>query len=69
LPGYRFSAQADFLQCGFEAQKFVSAEKLANVYAEHFRPFNVAAVSLWPGYVATERRLDVGGKKTSARRS
>src|ERR1700745_3864202 len=25
------------------------------VYAEHFTPFNVAAISLWPGYVATER--------------
>jgi NAD(P)-dependent dehydrogenase (short-subunit alcohol dehydrogenase family) len=34
-------------------------DKLANVYAEHFRPFGVAAVSLWPGYVATERLLDM----------
>jgi hypothetical protein len=24
-------------------------------YAEHFTPFNVAAISLWPGFVATER--------------
>jgi NAD(P)-dependent dehydrogenase (short-subunit alcohol dehydrogenase family) len=30
-------------------------DKLAAVYADEFRPFNVAAVSLWPGYVATER--------------
>ena len=30
-------------------------DKLAQVYAEEFRPFNIAAVSLWPGYVATER--------------
>jgi len=30
-------------------------DKLAAVYAEHFTPFNVAAISLWPGYVATER--------------
>ena len=29
-------------------------DKLAAVYAEHFTPFNVAAISLWPGYVATE---------------
>ena len=26
-------------------------DKLAAVYAEHFTPFNVAAISLWPGYV------------------
>lgn len=37
-------------------------DKLASVYAEHFRPFNVAAVSLWPGYVATERLLDMAKK-------
>jgi NAD(P)-dependent dehydrogenase (short-subunit alcohol dehydrogenase family) len=30
-------------------------DKLAAVYADEFKPFNVAAVSLWPGYVATER--------------
>jgi len=30
-------------------------DKLAQVYADEFRPFNIAAVSLWPGYVATER--------------
>ena len=30
-------------------------DKLAAVYAEHLTPFNVAAISLWPGYVATER--------------
>jgi NAD(P)-dependent dehydrogenase (short-subunit alcohol dehydrogenase family) len=30
-------------------------DKLAAVYAEHFTPFNVAAISLWPGFVATER--------------
>jgi NAD(P)-dependent dehydrogenase (short-subunit alcohol dehydrogenase family) len=34
-------------------------DKLAAVYAEHFRPFGVAAISLWPGYVATERLLDM----------
>lgn len=28
---------------------------MAAVYAEHFTPFNVAAISLWPGFVATER--------------
>jgi len=28
---------------------------LAAVYAEHFTPFNIAAISLWPGFVATER--------------
>lgn len=32
-------------------------DKLAAVYADHFRSFGVAAVSLWPGYVATERLL------------
>lgn len=32
-------------------------DKLADVYADHFRPYNVAAISLWPGYVATERML------------
>lgn len=30
-------------------------DKLADVYAEHFRPYGVAAISLWPGYAATER--------------
>lgn len=30
-------------------------DKLAAVYADEFRPYHVAAVSLWPGYVATER--------------
>jgi NAD(P)-dependent dehydrogenase (short-subunit alcohol dehydrogenase family) len=34
-------------------------DKLAAVYADDFRPFNVAAVSLWPGYVATERMLQL----------
>jgi hypothetical protein len=32
---------------------------LAAVYAEHFTPFNVAAISLWPGYVATERMTQI----------
>jgi NAD(P)-dependent dehydrogenase (short-subunit alcohol dehydrogenase family) len=32
-------------------------DKLAAVYADEFRPYNVAAVSLWPGYVATERMV------------
>ena len=30
-------------------------DKLAAVYAEHFKPFNVAAISVGPGYVGTER--------------
>lgn len=30
---------------------------MAAVYAEDFKPYNVAAVSLWPGYVATERMV------------
>ena len=34
-------------------------DKLAAVYAEHFTPFNVAAISLWPGYVGTERMTQV----------
>ncbi len=34
-------------------------DKLAAVYAEDFRPYNVAAVSLWPGYVATERMVQL----------
>jgi len=34
-------------------------DKLAAVYAEEFRPFNVAAISLWPGYVATERMVQL----------
>jgi NAD(P)-dependent dehydrogenase (short-subunit alcohol dehydrogenase family) len=32
-------------------------DKLAQIYADDFKPFNVAAVSLWPGYVATERMV------------
>lgn len=28
---------------------------MAAVYAEYFTPLNVAAISLWPGYVGTER--------------
>ncbi len=32
-------------------------DKLAQIYGEDFKPFNVAAVSLWPGYVATERMV------------
>jgi NAD(P)-dependent dehydrogenase (short-subunit alcohol dehydrogenase family) len=39
-------------------------DKLAAVYAEHFRPFGVAAVSLWPGYVATERLLTMAETDT-----
>jgi NAD(P)-dependent dehydrogenase (short-subunit alcohol dehydrogenase family) len=35
-------------------------DKLAAVYANEFRPFNVAAISLWPGYVATERMTKLG---------
>ena len=43
-------------------------DKLAAVYANEFRPFNVAAISLWPGYVATERMTklaegDAGAKE------
>jgi len=34
-------------------------DKLAAVYAEHFKPFNVAAISLWPGFVGTERMTQV----------
>jgi NAD(P)-dependent dehydrogenase (short-subunit alcohol dehydrogenase family) len=34
-------------------------DKLAQVYADDFRSFNVAAVSLWPGYVATERLVQM----------
>jgi NAD(P)-dependent dehydrogenase (short-subunit alcohol dehydrogenase family) len=30
-------------------------DKLASVYAEDFGPHNVTAISLWPGYVRTER--------------
>jgi hypothetical protein len=32
---------------------------LATVYAEHLKPFNVAAISLWPGFVGTERMTRV----------
>jgi NAD(P)-dependent dehydrogenase (short-subunit alcohol dehydrogenase family) len=42
-------------------------DKLASVYAEHFRPFGVAAVSLWPGYVATERLLDMAETDTGTK--
>jgi NAD(P)-dependent dehydrogenase (short-subunit alcohol dehydrogenase family) len=36
-------------------------DKLASVYAEDFTPYNVAAISLWPGYVKTERaRMIIG---------
>jgi len=36
-------------------------DKLASIYAEEFAPFNVAAISLWPGYVKTERmKMNVG---------
>ncbi len=36
-------------------------DKLASVYAEDFTAFNVAAISLWPGYVKTERaRMIIG---------
>jgi hypothetical protein len=32
---------------------------LAAVYAEHFKPLNVAAISLWPGFVGTDRMTQV----------
>lgn len=35
------------------------AGQLAHVYADEFRPYNVAAISLWPGYVATERMTSI----------
>jgi NAD(P)-dependent dehydrogenase (short-subunit alcohol dehydrogenase family) len=34
-------------------------DKLAAAYAEPFAPYNVAAVSLWPGFVATEKMLEL----------
>lgn len=39
-------------------------DKLASVYAEDFTPYNVAAVSLWPGYVKTERAEMIVGDAT-----
>lgn len=36
-------------------------DKLASVYSEDFTPFNVAAISLWPGFVKTERAKMVLG--------
>jgi NAD(P)-dependent dehydrogenase (short-subunit alcohol dehydrogenase family) len=42
-------------------------DKLAAVYADHFRPFGVAAISLWPGYVATERLVDLADKDAGTR--
>jgi NAD(P)-dependent dehydrogenase (short-subunit alcohol dehydrogenase family) len=36
-------------------------DKLASVYAEDFTPHHVAAISLWPGYIGTERaRMIIG---------
>jgi len=49
-----FYGNAKFHDPAYYASK-AGLDKLAAVYAEHFTPFNVAAISLWPGYVATER--------------
>jgi len=38
-------------------------DKLASVYAEDFTPFGVAAISLWPGYVKTERAEMIAGDR------
>ena len=43
-------------------------DKLASVYAEHFAPFNVAAVSLWPGFVATEKMLQLAQTEPGVRK-
>jgi len=40
-------------------------DKLASVYAEDFAPFNTAAISLWPGYVKTERMKMIIGDATT----
>jgi NAD(P)-dependent dehydrogenase (short-subunit alcohol dehydrogenase family) len=37
-------------------------DKLASVYARDFAPYNVAAISLWPGYVKTERMKMIIGE-------
>jgi NAD(P)-dependent dehydrogenase (short-subunit alcohol dehydrogenase family) len=43
-------------------------DKLAAGYAEPFALYNVAAVSLWPGFVATEKMLEQASIKPDVRK-
>lgn len=49
-----FFANAKIHDPAFYASK-AGLDTLANIYADEFRPFGVSAVSLWPGFTATER--------------
>lgn len=53
-----FYADAKVHDPAYYASK-AGLDKLAASYAEHFAPFNVSAVSLWPGFVATETMLEL----------
>jgi NAD(P)-dependent dehydrogenase (short-subunit alcohol dehydrogenase family) len=44
-------------------------DKLAAVYAEHFAPYNVAAISLWPGFVATEKMLELASIESGVQKT
>ena len=49
-----FFSNAKVHDPSFYASK-AGLDTLANIYADEFRPFGVSAVSLWPGFTATER--------------
>ncbi|WP_337039672.1 SDR family NAD(P)-dependent oxidoreductase [Serratia marcescens] len=53
-----FYADAKVHDPAYYASK-AGLDKLAASYAEHFSPFDVSAVSLWPGFVATETMLEL----------
>jgi NAD(P)-dependent dehydrogenase (short-subunit alcohol dehydrogenase family) len=58
LVNISFYADAKIHDPAYYASK-AGLDKLAASYGEHFEPFNVTPVSLWPGFVATEAMLDL----------
>ncbi|EPA9111697.1 SDR family NAD(P)-dependent oxidoreductase [Serratia liquefaciens] len=61
-----FYADAKVHDPAYYASK-AGLDKLAASYAEHFAPFNVSAVSLWPGFVATETMVELANSDPKTR--
>jgi len=61
-----FYADAKVHDPAYYASK-AGLDKLAASYAEHFAPFNVSAVSLWPGFVATETMVELADSDPKTR--
>jgi len=61
-----FYADAQVHDPAYYASK-AGLDKLAASYAEHFSAFNVSAVSLWPGFVATETMVELANTDPKTR--